>query len=332
MVALYYYWDGRAAPSFEDADWVVQVYHSYYIDYTAKARFWHGIYLELRQMWRKYGFELVKDGIHLKRMGINWGEDVKFWVYLNAIRAWPTVVDLNTIVELELAYESDVAWELIKKGPFRPMSAYGKREGLELEVLIEEYRPPKERIEEMNKALKELCIDFQKRLGWSKLDCEKYDNYEPPPPRREVLVLGPSSFDPFFVRVPVGERYGCFIYDAWGRRAELKPVVRTEAPWRWPVDPVLEIYEGDVPGAGWVICWYTSCQRNRDIEWLKDCRLELAIDAYVNLFGKYNVLIGGSVQPYSTSKYAESRDKMNIWIPNFNKVVADMLVQEEETA
>ena len=262
MAELYFTWDGRPAPSAEEADWIVLAKDTYEAEFSAIATWEDGINVG---MWRERQ---------------DWAECCGFNWMAWKVRAWPTVFDVNTLAEMLIAREyirEPHSFNKFLEKPFKPSSLYGKPEGLSIEVLVEK--------------------------GGAK----------------EARVVGPDELTPLFVRVPVGWHYGCYVYDAWGRRAELRLLLRTEIPKEFRVVEDIEIYEGEAPGAGWVVCWIRSDTHH------------YRFYAYANIYG-YVRLVRGYVKNKWYGKKITGIWAEDVWTPNFNQTLADILIQGEETA
>ena len=232
--------------------------------------------------WPSFGASAKWEGgiyVEIRREEQDWAECCGFSWMAWRVRAWPTVFDVNTLAEMLIAREH-----------------YESRKSFE-RFFEKPFRPSSLYGKPEGLSIEVLIV----KNGV-----------------REARVFGPGDLSPLFVRVPVGWHYGCYVYDAWGRRAELRPLLRTEIPKGWFVED-LEIYEGEAPGAGWVVCWVRSdTHRYR-------------FYAYANIYG-YVRLAHGYIRTRQDGKKIDMIWTKDVWTPNFNQALADILIQGEETA
>lgn len=255
MVTLYYTWDGRPAQSKEEADWVVYYRHArwdpWFQAFTTRRRDFVSVYIS--------GFR----------------ENYSWW-YVKAIRRWPTVLDLNSFIEMWLARERS-ADEFLRERPFKPMPLYGKPEGLEMEIMVADKR----------------------KNEWSS------------------ITLGADALAPLHGVLPYSKEYGCMVFDAWGRRPAVAPVCNAEIPGG---GSDLLMLKGELPGAGWVVCWLRGGSVYLGSVAIIDFHVYLNLRGY----GLVSVLSGRVLLQRELA--GNMYDSM--WAPDFNKVEADLLVRD----
>ena len=135
-----------------------------------------------------------------------------------------------------------------------------------------------------------------------------------------LATLGPDALAPLRGNLPYGEEHGCMVFDAWGRRPPLTPLCHAEIP---DMRPDFVMLRGELPGAGWVVCW----ARAEGVS-------QIQFYAYLNFrgLGLVKVLSGkASYGQKAGDKYDVWTEK--VWMPDFNKVELDLLLRDgEETA
>ena len=298
---VYFRWDGGPAPDRKSADWVLLMTKDG-SSFAAYTNWDGGVSVLINHSYALMAALLpVNDNTLLDVLKMT----------------WPSILDINTLAELLLAHEYRDALQFLRQRPFKPSSLYNKPEELRFEIRavkrereVEVIRP--QPIEGLKYARPGDPIITTRMV------------------RREVgpMWVGPEALAPVYAKVPHGELHGCVVYDAWGRPVDLKPIAETEVFPRsyWFKLPRVEIREGELPGAGWVICWTWA-----------DPKLRVEFFTYAN-FREYGAvsLVEGSV---ATTVYNDRKKDIVLfkpaWIPNFNATLADMLakgVSREETA
>lgn len=294
---LYFKWDGSPADE-KSADWIVSVGEDRN-SFTAHT------------MWD------VGVSVFIYR-----GSAMIRWVLpLRVGKAlFPAIFDLNTLAELLLAQDTEGALQFLRQKPFKPASLYGKPEELKffvaerlkkisVKVIRAWPRRPVKSIRLHGGLIKTFSFKEEVRTMW----------------------VGPEALAPMYAKLPYGEYYGCVVYDAWGNPAELKTVVDTGTVPKsdWLNLPRVEIREGWLPGAGWIICWTKI-----DVQ-----KLAIRFYPYVH-FKEYGAahLIEGFVETVVKDRRVWFGllfvPHKPVWVPNINAALADMLSGElrEETA
>ncbi|AFA38643.1 hypothetical protein Pogu_0616 [Pyrobaculum oguniense TE7] len=128
-------------------------------------------------------------------------------------------------------------------------------------------------------------------------------------------TLSIDDLTPLYGVLPYGEEYGCLVFDAWGRRPELKRTCLAKLP---DMDPEFAMLEGEMPGVGWTTCWLIG----------EDQKI-LNFYVYLNFRGYAIKILRGKITygRKEVDRYDMWMEKM--WIPNFNKAIADLLIRDD---